>query len=125
MFFTIHIPVLAACILHLAQATLKNTGTTVVLNDIPYYVSPDSVATMPVFGAFGRAKSTGLLPMTVFTASAAYYTESEMNATVTKYLADDDVFQTEFLDGKSFQMDIIGRMKYWWMWKCLMMRSIL
>lgn len=101
MFHNIHIPVLAACIFHSAQATLKNTGTTVVLNEIPYYVSPDSIATMSIYGAFGRAKSTGLLPMTVFTASVAYYTESDMNATVTKYLADDDVFQTEFLDGKS------------------------
>jgi len=85
----------------LASAALTNTGRTVSLNSIPYYVPPTAVGQIPINAAFGR---TGLVPLTVVNSSSLVYTADQLNTVIPLYTAADDVFQTGFLQGRSLMM---------------------
>lgn len=93
--------VLATCIHNVAAAlSFSSTGFTVALNDIPYYVPPDAVATLPVRTELsGLAATAGFVPLTVISTPSLTYSENDLAATVSSFAAADDVFQQGFLKG--------------------------
>ena len=76
-------------------AELMSTGQTIVLNDVPYYVPAESLATISVRRFGGLSSAGGLVPVTV--------TESSTNlqATVRGYGEMDDVWSKGFLEGET------------------------
>lgn len=89
--------ILLAGLASLADAALTNTGRTVNLNNISYYVPPAVVGVIPTNAAFGRS---GLVPLTIVNSSTLVYTTDQLNAAIPVYTAADDVFQTGFLQGE-------------------------
>jgi len=79
------------------NAALTNTGRTVTVNSIPYYLPGAPLATIPTNTVFGR---TGLVPLTVTNSSSLVYTTAQLTNSIAAYTAADDVFQTGFLQGK-------------------------
>jgi len=80
-----------------ANAILTNTGRTVNVNSIPYYLPGSPLATIPTNPAFGR---TGLVPLTVTNSSTLQYTSAQLTNSIAAYTAGDDVFQIAFLQSK-------------------------
>lgn len=90
------------------QSTLTNTGTTLTLNGIAYYVPPTSVGTVQLNGgglwpgwSFGGSSikfGSGLLPMTVVTGPSGFDAQSVANG----FGASDDVWQSGFMEGLSY-----------------------
>ncbi|TKA76728.1 hypothetical protein B0A49_01173 [Cryomyces minteri] len=87
-------------VFHFAAATLSSTGITVTLNDVPYYIPPRSVGTLPANKGLIEAATSagGLLPLTVISTPSFTYGSSDLAATVASYTASDDVFQDGFLE---------------------------
>jgi hypothetical protein len=86
----------AVAFIHSAHAAVSSTGFTVSLTDIPYFLPPQSIATLPVTDSLKTAFSNGpFLPFTVMKST------TEISAVTIQYLAEDDVFQTGFLEGTS------------------------
>ena len=79
-----------------------STGATVELNGIPYYVPPASIGKLGIDQSLSNAAVSigGLLPLTVIKTNGTSYQSSDLHNTVNSFLANDDVFQTGFLDGK-------------------------
>ncbi|KAK5180323.1 hypothetical protein LTR16_010520, partial [Cryomyces antarcticus] len=73
---------------------------TVNLNDVPYYIPPRSVGTLPANRGLIKAATSagGLLPLTVISTTSFTYGSSDLAATVADYTASDDVFQDGFLE---------------------------
>lgn len=91
----------AAAIVCEVQALLTSNGMTVTLNDIPYYVPASPIATVECDAKrLGAITSVaGLVPLTVIETSALTFSQNDFDATVARYMASDDVFQTGFLQG--------------------------
>ena len=92
------------CLFTSASAvSFVSTGSTVILNGIPYYVPANPVTTLPVqHDQFGSAASVaGLVPLTVLETSVLTFTQKDFDATIASYTAIDDVFQPGFLQGIS------------------------
>jgi len=92
---------IAAAIVCEVQALLTPNGMTVTLNDIPYYVPASPIATIECdskrLGAI--ISVAGLVPLTVIQTSSLTFSQNDFDATIAKYMASDDVFQTGFLQG--------------------------
>lgn len=101
-----HTFVLATCVHNVAAAlSFSNTGLTVTLNDIPYYVSPDAVATLPVRTKLSSLAATaGFVPLTVINTPSVTYSENDLAATLSNFTAADDVFQEGFLEGIAYHL---------------------
>ena len=88
------LPVLILCCLSLlgvADATLLTTGTTVTINNVPYYL-PGSVAAVLAAGSIPNGQeSVGLVPITVINSSDV--------TAATAGFSSDDVWQPDFLQG--------------------------
>ena len=83
-----------------SRAIIQSTGSTVILNGVPYFAPPNPVTTLlggwvPSFYGAG----TGLLPMTVVTTNQPQYGASDLDTSVQGY-AGDDVWQSGFLQRK-------------------------
>lgn len=90
-----------AAIVGEVQALLTSNGMTVTLNDIPYYIPASPIATIECDSKrLGASISVaGLVPLTVIQTSSLTFSQNDFDATVAKYMASDDVFQTGFLQG--------------------------
>lgn len=90
-----------AAIVGEVQALLTSNGMTVTLNDIPYYIPASPIATIECDSKrLGASISVaGLVPLTVIQTSSLTFSQNDLDATVAKYMASDDVFQTGFLQG--------------------------
>lgn len=85
----------------LAQSiSLSSTGLTVLLNDIPYYVSPYSVGniTFNSTALSGCVSINGFYPVTVLKDTVS---SNDLSALFQNFTSTDDVFQAAFVQGKS------------------------
>lgn len=85
-----------------AQAvSLISTGSSVMLNEIPYYIPAAPVTTLRVHPNQFRStiSAAGLVPLTVFETSLLTFSQKDLDDTVANYTARDDVFQAGFLQG--------------------------
>lgn len=87
---------------HLTWAvTLRSTGQTVVLNDIPYYVPGTPFATIPFLKSLqSTASAGGLVPVTVVRLSASNASLSGLERAIDDF-EEDDVWNEGFLEGTS------------------------
>lgn len=83
------------------SASFSLTGSTVLLNDVAYYVPPDVIATISVPKSI--SKKDGLTPITVVSPSGKGFTEQALSSLVATYKNGDDVFQDGFLQGTDSQ----------------------
>ena len=90
---------------HLTWAvTLRSTGQTLVLNDIPYYVPGTPFATIPFLKSLqSTASAGGLVPVTVVRLSASNASLSGLERAIDDF-EEDDVWNEGFLEGT-------------WMWR--------
>lgn len=92
----------SAIILFLLGATnvdasgIIETGRTVELNEVPYYVPPWSLGSIipPAFGW----DAASVRPATVITATNDIFGDDDLEATLVRYNETDDVWQSSFLD---------------------------
>ena len=93
----------------ISAVSFVSTGSTVVLDGIPYYVPTSPVTTLRIrHDQFGSAASVaGLVPLTVLETWALTFTQKNFDATIANYTATDDVFQPGFLQGIITPRDII------------------
>ncbi|KAL8758262.1 MAG: hypothetical protein Q9199_001615 [Rusavskia elegans] len=83
---------------YVAALTLKSTGGTLMLGDIPYYVPATPYSTVSVRG-LGRLQSVnGLSPVTVIGATASNATAGSLGSILAGF-ATDDVWNSGFLQG--------------------------
>ena len=87
---------------HLAWAiSLRSTGQTLILNDIPYYVPGTPFATIPFLKSLqGTASAGGLVPVTVVRLSASNASFSGLERVIGDF-EEDDVWNEGFLEGTS------------------------
>lgn len=78
-------------------ATLVSTGSTLIFNDIYYFVSPYSVGTISLPSLSNAVSIAGLMPITVISEPV---TATSFSALISNYTSTDDVFQLGFLQGK-------------------------
>ena len=76
-------------------SSLRNNGISASFNDIPYFISPYSAASLPkdLSGIEGLVEVGGLYPMTVL----PNVSSTNFSAFVDSFTAKDDVFQPGFL----------------------------
>lgn len=81
--------------------SFESTGSTVILNDVPYYVPPTSVANLRIWGERLQtcASVAGLVPLTVVQTTSLTLSQTDFTAIITNYTSTDDVFQSAFLEG--------------------------
>ena len=81
-----------------SAASVVNNGISVTFNDIPYFISPYSAGSLPKDppGLEGAVELGGLYPITVLPESPS----DNFSAVVDSFLAQDDVFQTDFLQSR-------------------------
>ena len=81
--------------------SLRSTGQTLVLNDIPYYVPGTPFATIPFPKSLqGTASAGGLVPVTVVRLSASNANLSGLERAIDDF-EEDDVWNEGFLEGTS------------------------
>ncbi|KAL0261683.1 hypothetical protein SLS55_003113 [Diplodia seriata] len=100
-----HYSALLAAFAPLSNAALSSTGFTVSLDDVPYYIAPDAVATINITKPFrSSAKSAGFFtPITVMSTDDAGFSGDIFNSVVSNWTEADDVFQSGFLQGVYLQ----------------------
>jgi hypothetical protein len=85
----------------IASATIAQTGQTVQVNGIDYFVAPKSVNTIDLTPADRSAALRGgdidLVPLTVLGDSSESFTTEVFTSLVNNYTASDDVFNKGFL----------------------------
>ena len=74
--------------------SLKSTGVTVEFNEIPYYIPPFSIGSLPIDLPSPDIESiNGFVPMTVISSTVDFAQLTQ------NFSATDDVFNTGFLQG--------------------------
>lgn len=86
----------AALVQHSLASTVCQTGQTVELDGIPYYLPATPVTTLRYDHFHG--KSNALTALTVITANGSSYGGSDLSKTIAYYKAHDDVFSEGFLE---------------------------
>lgn len=91
----------AALILGLTAAwDLASTGSTVILNGVPYYIPGTPYASRPSFKASNSTTILGrLVPLTVVATSSVTFNLADLEKTVKGFQETDDVWQAAFLSG--------------------------
>ena len=84
----------------LARASVSLTGSTVLLNDIPYFIPPKSIATLSF--PFGSLNENSFTALTVVEVDKAKFSQADLNAKVQEYATKDDVWQESFLECMHF-----------------------
>jgi hypothetical protein len=79
------------------------TGTTVSLNNVPYYIPPFAVSSIESEG-FRAVESWDFdfLPITVIHTDSHSFDESDLSLLTANFTQQDDVFQIGFLQGMQF-----------------------
>lgn len=82
---------------------LTSTGSTVILNGIPYYIPATSAGSIPEFDphilAGTKSVFGGLVPVTVVEAPSVTFNLQNLKSTIKKYGKEDDVWGVAFLSG--------------------------
>ena len=90
---------LSAIFQHLTWASLKSTGQTLVLNDIPYYVPSTPFTTIPFLKSLhGLTSAGGLAPVTVVQLAASNASLSGLEQAIDGFKVD-DVWNEGFVEG--------------------------
>lgn len=86
----------------LVNTAFTQSGSTVFVNDIAYFVSPDIAGRLPHDAPDLPAKfhCFGPVPVTVFTVSKPSFKHSDLSSAVGFFSSTDDVFQDGFLEGQ-------------------------
>lgn len=80
-------------------ASLTATGSTVVLNDVAYYIPSFPVATISCRSfPWNAFHASTYLPITVVTANSSTYSYGELAATTAAFASQDDVWQSGFAE---------------------------
>ncbi|KAF2138491.1 uncharacterized protein K452DRAFT_256020 [Aplosporella prunicola CBS 121167] len=95
-----YLSLITLCVTRLTSAfTFSSTGFTVNLNDVPYYITPEAVATIPVKkDLFGTAVA-GFMPITVIKTNDLSFGSEAFSSLAAEWTKEDDVFQSGFLRG--------------------------
>jgi hypothetical protein len=94
-----------------AAAMVKGTGLTVEMGGVEYFLPPGSVGRIEVEELKTSFRGQPFVPITVVDETT--YSAQDLEAVASKYLAEDDVFQTEFLEG-TFVRNMIKTMLVKW-----------
>ncbi|EFY97850.1 glutamyl-tRNA(Gln) amidotransferase [Metarhizium robertsii ARSEF 23] len=82
-----------------SEAHIRITGLTLQLNNVPYYVPPQSIGVIPQPANSSKARDFDLVPITVVTSNHGKFGQDELENTTTEFSGIDDVFQDGFLQG--------------------------
>jgi hypothetical protein len=85
------------------EGSPSESGQTVVVNGIDYYVPPDAVTVISASSKMLASSATSgldLIPLTVLVDTSDSFTTSVFESLVNNYTSSDDVFNTGFLQGK-------------------------
>jgi hypothetical protein len=74
-----------------------STGQTVMLDGLPYYLPPEPLTALRIPEDF--KPNIGFSALTVFKPDSLPFREEELEDAVERYLRQDDVFTTAFLQG--------------------------
>ncbi|KAJ5901982.1 hypothetical protein N7495_002510 [Penicillium taxi] len=82
-----------------AVTDLTDTGVTVKLNDIPFYIPPQSIGPLsaPIGQLNGSSSSYGFTPITVIETCLPTFDSNAFESVIDEYLTKDDVFNAGFL----------------------------
>lgn len=95
-----HCALLLASFASSSKGQLSSTGFTVSLNDIPYYISPDPIASINITDSFARRHRSGFFtPVTVVSTDDVGFSGDIFASLVSNWTVVDDVFQNGFLEG--------------------------
>ena len=90
-----------------AQASIQQTGRTLTLSGIPYFVPPSPVSALHdalALATAAQSASDGLVPFSVIPTSKQNFDEVALNDTVAAWLSKDDVWSMDFLTGLFFSV---------------------
>ena len=92
---------LIVCLPVVSTATFTFSGSTVELNNVPYYIPPVPISTIDVsYSDLQRCASVnGLVPLTVIWTSSRKLSQNDFAQTISNFLQTDDVFSIGFLEG--------------------------
>ena len=85
-----------------AQASIQQTGRTLTLSGIPYFVPPTPVSALRdviALSIAAKSASDGLVPFSVIPTSKTPFDGTALQQTVDEWSAKDDVWSKEFLTG--------------------------
>ena len=90
-------------LVRIAYTAFSSTGSTVILNDIYYYIPPDVITILPTTKGLSAALSSGgFIPLTATSTSVPEFGASDLSALISNFSTIDDVFQNGFLEGTKF-----------------------
>ena len=77
-------------------------GSTVLLNEIPYYIPATSVTVLQLDSQAVNMVTAvaGYIPLTVIDTSSLTFNAGDLHETITEYTTTDDVFQEGFIQSK-------------------------
>ena len=80
--------------------SFASTGSTVMLDNIPYYIPASPIAAIQIQSnrLSSLSSALGLVPLTVISTTSLTFNQGELEATTANYTAADDVFQAGFLE---------------------------
>ncbi len=87
-----------------AQVTTQDTGRTLTLGGVSYFVPPSPVSALHDVSALSvaaKSASNGLVPFSVIPTSKLIFDGSALEETVNEWADRDDVWSKEFLTGAS------------------------
>lgn len=83
-----------------SNAALSSTGFTVSLDDVPYYIAPNAIATINITKGFPSGSKSGFFtPITVINTDDVDFSGAIFDSVVSNWTETDDVFQSGFLQG--------------------------
>ncbi|KAB2572169.1 Amidase 1 [Lasiodiplodia theobromae] len=83
-----------------SNAALSSTGFTVSLDDVPYYIAPNAIATINITKGFPSGSKSGFFtPITVINTDDVGFSGAIFDSVVSNWTETDDVFQSGFLQG--------------------------
>lgn len=82
-----------------SEAHIHITGLTLQLNNVPYYVPPQSIGVISQPANNSKARDFDLVPITVVTSNYGKFGQDELENITTEFSGIDDVFQDGFLQG--------------------------
>ena len=85
-----------------AKAAIIRTGSTVLLNNVPYFIPPRSVAVLKLLP--GRLNGNDFTPLTVIEVNEPTFDQAELQGQVQNYTAVDDVWQEGFLECMLYEL---------------------
>ena len=93
----------------LSHAKVIQQGFSVEINNVPYYVHPESTGELSDCSGSKNAESTlGFVPTTIVDLEGQAVSKHTLSTAIDAYLARDDVFNTGFLEGEDFVMSRLG-----------------